>query len=76
MHRIFTFLCILLMLSACRKEVDQVSIIDTPFEPGIIEGYELPVTNVEASIHGFVLDENDLPIVGATVFLENMATFS
>ena len=55
-------LALLLSLQACRKNTDVIT--ETPQGP-------IPVENVQSSLIGRVLDENNNPVENAKVYLEN-----
>lgn len=53
----------LLLFTACRKE--DINIVDKPIIPD-------PVVMVESSLKGQVIDENDLPVEGVTIKLNDV----
>ena len=64
-------LMFLFILSACRKDsITTTDTISTP-DPTIIEKYDPIVKNVTASVIGFIVDENDMPVSNAAVELGN-----
>jgi len=71
---IFLSAIILLVLSACRKDVDKVIDTSTTFTPPILEQWEQGETLVEGDVIGFVIDENETPVANAKVSLGNLNT--
>lgn len=65
---------LLLIFSACRKNIDETNIIETTPDPPTLEDYEPLVENVNASVKGFVTDENNEPATGVTVSLNGQNT--
>ncbi len=65
-------LLVLLILSSCRKDIDDTTTTTDPYVPPVIEGYEPAVENVTGSVIGFVADENDDPVIGAAVRMGDM----
>ena len=63
-------LFLLLFLSSCRKDVNEVDVQVTTPNP-IIEQYNPQVENITANVIGFVVDENGDPMPEATVKLNN-----
>ena len=76
MKKIYLFfpLVILLLLSACRKDVDIIGETTTTPTPPIIENYNPEVKPVTSSVDGQVQDINKEPVVNATVSLGNLTT--
>lgn len=70
---LFIFLFALTIIS-CRKNIDEVIVIETPHVPAILEGYEQLVVPVDGSLTGFVVDKNGEPIEGANVRMVNQTT--
>jgi hypothetical protein len=64
---------VLLALSACRKNVDDVIITDEPYLPHVIE-FEPVVSLVQGSLTGFVVDADGTPVEDAQVQLGNQQT--
>ncbi|MEM7103007.1 MAG: hypothetical protein AAF502_07760 [Bacteroidota bacterium] len=56
-----------LVLTACRKDINEVVIVDIIPDPEIIEGYEPATRMVNASLMGFVVDETGTPVPNAEV---------
>lgn len=65
---------LLLIFSACRKNIDETNITETTPDPPTLEDYEPLVENINASVKGFVTDENDEPATGVTVSLNGQNT--
>ncbi len=66
-------LFLLLVFSACRKDVNDVNVDVTTPDP-IIEQYTPPTDNITGSVIGFVVDENNTPVADATVRLNGQTT--
>lgn len=64
---------LLLALSACRKNVDDVIITDEPYLPHVIE-FEPVVSLVQGSLTGFVVDADGSPVEDAQVQLGSQQT--
>lgn len=64
---------LLLALSACRENVDEVNVIETPFQPPVIE-FEPDQRLVQGSLRGFVVDETEQPMPGVEVKLGSRQT--
>jgi hypothetical protein len=69
-------LCLLIALAfaACRKDIDEVSVTETPYVPEILKQWQPIVKPVNGSLTGFVTDEADEPVAGASVKLGNLST--
>ena len=69
-------LCLLIALAfaACRKDIDEVSVEETPYVPEILKKWEQKVTPVNGALTGFVTDEVGEPVGGASVKLGNLTT--
>ena len=71
----FLAIMLLLIFSACRKNVDEVvSTVATPLPPPILEEWEQGETLIEGDVIGFVVDENQTPVTNAIVRLGNLNT--
>lgn len=64
---------LLLALSACRKNVDDVIITEDPYLPHVIE-FEPDVSIIQGSLTGFVVDAEGEPVENAQVELGNLQT--
>lgn len=64
---------LLLALSACRKNVDDVIITEDPYLPHVIE-FEPDVSLVQGLLTGFVVDAAGEPVEDAQVQLDNQQT--
>jgi hypothetical protein len=64
----------LLMFSACRDNIDDVTITEETPIPPTLEGYIPKVLNVTASVKGFVVNENNKPVIAAAVSLNGQST--
>jgi hypothetical protein len=69
----FSFL-FLLLFSACRKNVDDVTTTETPYTPPIIDSWVQPLKIVTGSLTGFVMDEAGEPVMSAAVRLGGLET--
>ncbi len=68
---------ILMLFSACRKDVDSIGdSITTPPPEVIIENYNPEVKTVTSSVEGQVKDENQNPVENATVRIGNATTLT
>lgn len=67
-------LLFVLALSSCRKDTNNVTVIETPFVPPIIENWEQRLVTVNGSVTGFVADENGEPVANVDVTIGNMNT--
>ncbi len=65
---------LLMLFTACRKDVNEQFETETPYEPPItvIEDYNPQVINVNASLIGFVLTEAGEPVSNVEVNLGNL----
>lgn len=64
-------LMLLFLFSACRKDVNNVDTTITTPDPTIITEWTQDVNNVPGSVIGFIVDENDEPVAGASIKLGN-----
>lgn len=64
-------LLILLVFSACRKDIDMVTVTEETPNPEIIEGYQPLIEIINGDLIGQVLDIEGIPVSDATV---NMGT--
>jgi len=71
---IWLLLSFLFVFSACRKDLNEVSITTTPYVPPILAKWEQPEVPVTGSLTGFVVDENGTPVADAQVTLNGMNT--
>ncbi len=67
-------LLIALAFTACRKDIDEVSVTETPYVPEILKQWQPIVKPVDGSLTGFVIDEAGEPVEGASVRLGNLNT--
>jgi len=70
----FLAIMLLLIFSACRKDVDEVVNTTTTHTPPILEQWEQGETLVEGDVIGFVVDESQTPVANAIVRLGNLNT--
>ena len=70
----FLAIMLLLIFSACRKNVDEVVNTTTTLTPPILEQWDQGETLVEGDVIGFVVDENQTPVANAIVRLGNLNT--
>ncbi len=70
------FLCFLMALAflGCRKNIDEVTVTETPYVPPVLEQWEQEIVNVKGSVTGFVVDETGEPVKAANVKLGNLTT--
>ncbi|HHM20402.1 MAG TPA: carboxypeptidase regulatory-like domain-containing protein [Bacteroidetes bacterium] len=67
------FLLFLFAFAACRKNIDEVTTIEDPYEPPIV--HWTPQTRpVNGSVFGIVADASGTPVAGADVQLGNLTT--
>jgi len=64
----------LLILTACRKDVDEVTVVEDTPTPQVIEGWQPRIENINGSLRGQVIDENDAVVTDATIRLGNLST--
>jgi hypothetical protein len=75
MQRIFWLLLFtLIVFSACRKDINEVTTTVAPYIPPLLEKWEQPVVPVSGSLTGFVVDENGEPMSDADVILDGRST--
>lgn len=70
----FLYFFLILILSACRKDIDNTMITDHTPDPTVIDAYTPKVQQITASVLGFITDENNQPIVDATVKMGTIET--
>lgn len=70
---LWLFICFL-GLSACRENLDVFEVDEQTPNPDLIGRFEPVVNNVQASLTGFVVDENEEPVAGASVKLGTQST--
>ena len=58
----------------CRKNIDEVTVTETPYVPPVLEQWEQEIVNVKGSVTGFVVDETGEPVKAANVKLGNLTT--
>ncbi|MCK5837727.1 MAG: hypothetical protein KAH09_10715, partial [Desulfobacula sp.] len=65
-------LLLLLLITSCREDIeDVITVIDTP-GPTVIDGYEPTQKIINGSVVGFVVDENQEPMAYTKVFFEDI----
>ncbi|MBI1225061.1 MAG: hypothetical protein GC192_07460 [Bacteroidetes bacterium] len=64
----------LLAFTACRKDIDKVTVEETKYVPEILKKWEPVIQNVNGDLTGFVTDELGVPVNAATVKMGNLAT--
>ncbi len=62
-------LMLMLVFSACRKDVDTVTETPDPYVPPVLESWEARPGTVNGDITGMVIDEAGLPVEGAIIQL-------
>ena len=67
-------LMLLFLFSACRKDVNNVNPTTTTPDPNIISEWTQDIVNVNGSVTGFVVDENNEPMPGVAIKLANNTT--
>ena len=70
----FLAIMLLLIFSACRKNVDEVVNTTTTLTPPILEEWDPGETLIEGDVIGFVVDESQAPVANAIVRLGNLNT--
>lgn len=63
----FVFFFLALLISSCRKDIEEITFIDDPETPTVIEDFVPSVKPVVASVIGFVIDDNGDPVQNALV---------
>ena len=66
----------LLVITACRKDIDDEMTTEIPNEPPIIENYDPVVKPIQASVIGFVVDETSTPVSLANVTMGSNTTMT
>ena len=70
----FLSLFILLIFSACRKDIDMVTVTEEIPNPEIIEGYQPLIEIINGDLIGQVIDAEGAPIADAVVKMGNNTT--
>jgi len=66
-----SLLVIFIFLVSCKKNIDESMIIDPPPPPIVDNNYNPIVIPITSSVIGIVIDENEQPVEGATISLNN-----
>ena len=59
MRKILLFSLLILCFYGCREDLEQITVLEESTQP--------PIIRIRGSVFGFVVDESDLPISGATI---------
>lgn len=70
----FLLLVAILAFSACRKDIDKITVEETKYVPEILKKWEQEIKNVNGDLTGFVTDEFGTPVIAATVKMGNLST--
>ena len=77
MQRLLFFsLILLLAVSACRKNVEEIVEEETPYTPPVLEEWDPPYDPVKGDLTGVVTDETGEPVAGATIKLGELNTIT
>ncbi|MBK9013347.1 MAG: carboxypeptidase regulatory-like domain-containing protein [Saprospiraceae bacterium] len=67
-------LIIAVAFTACRKDIDKLTVEETPYVPEILKQWQQKIVPVNGSLTGFVADESGAPIGGAAITVGNLTT--